>query len=130
MYKYIRLYGHLNDIRTTNEYKPIFRYFNLPNHSLNDVDVTVIVTTSNNNNIRLRTEETYINIFKTRNPSGLFNSSIYRFSVKISPAENSCKLFDYLSRKKIENDSICFCDSRPLLLIYAHPAPNPLHTSY
>jgi len=48
-----------------------FRHFLSNNHSIKDIDVTIITTTVKNPNIRLRTEETYIAKFRTKKPSGL-----------------------------------------------------------
>ena len=66
-----RLYGHLADIKTKNDVKPISRHFTTHAHIKNDIDVTVVTTTPKDNNIRLRTEETFIEYFKTKTPQGL-----------------------------------------------------------
>ncbi|XP_060556022.1 uncharacterized protein LOC132716717 [Ruditapes philippinarum] len=66
-----RLYGHFADIKNANNYKPVSRHYTTHEHNVNDVDVTMLLSTPKNVNIRLRTEETLISIFKTRSPSGL-----------------------------------------------------------
>lgn len=66
-----RLYGHTNDIRAKNEVKPVSRHFSALNHTIDDVDVTILMTTQRDNNIRLRTEETLIDKFNTKSPNGL-----------------------------------------------------------
>jgi hypothetical protein len=64
-----RFYGHLADIRSKNNVKPVSRHFNINGHR--EFDVTIIQTTERNINIRLRTEEVWIRKLKTRTPSGL-----------------------------------------------------------
>jgi len=66
-----RLYGHLADIRTQNQVKPVSKHFTSNNHTKEDMDLTIITQTSKNNNIRLRTEEVYIVKMKTITPHGL-----------------------------------------------------------
>ena len=51
--------------------EPVSRHFTSNNHTVNDVNVTVITTTSQTTNIRLRTEEVWIAILQTREPGGL-----------------------------------------------------------
>ena len=66
-----RIRGHLTDIRAGNNFKPVSRHFTSNNHTVNDVNVTVITTTSQTTNIRLRTEEVWIAILQTREPGSL-----------------------------------------------------------
>lgn len=66
-----RFTGHRADIKSANEYKPVSRHFTSPSHSINDVTITGLMVTENNVNIRLRTEEAWIAILNTTEPSGL-----------------------------------------------------------
>ena len=66
-----RFRAHLTDIRQGNAFKPVSRHFTSYNHSTDDVIATIVTQTSNNVNIRLRTEEVYISIFNSRHPAGL-----------------------------------------------------------
>ena len=66
-----RLYGHTNDIRAGNDVKPVARHFSDAGHTRRDVDVTVLTQTIRNLNYRLRTEESLIHYFKTKQPHGL-----------------------------------------------------------
>ena len=61
-----RICGHLTDIRAGNDFKPVSRHFTSNNHTVNDVNVTAIITTSQTTNIRLRTEEVWIALLQTR----------------------------------------------------------------
>ena len=66
-----RLRGHLFDIRSNNQYKPVSRHFNQERHTLHDVNVTAVTQTTNDANVRLRTEEVWIAKLQTREPKGL-----------------------------------------------------------
>ena len=66
-----RILGHLTDIRAENNFKPVSRHFTSNNHTVNDVNVTVITTPSQTTNIRLRKEEAWIVLLQTREPGGL-----------------------------------------------------------
>jgi len=66
-----RLSGHLNDIKANNLVKPVSKHFLRLGHTNEDMQVTIVTTTSNNINTRLRTEETWIAELRTRTPLGL-----------------------------------------------------------
>ena len=66
-----RIRGHLADIRANNQFKPVARHFTAPNHSPQNLNVTVITQTTSDVNFRLRTEESFIQTLKTREPDGL-----------------------------------------------------------
>ena len=66
-----RIRGHLADIRANNQLKPVSRHFTALNHASNNLRVTVITQTTSDINLRLRTEEAWINTLKTREPEGL-----------------------------------------------------------
>lgn len=66
-----RLYGHINDIRTANNIQLVSKYFSTNNHDVNDVDITVWISTPRNTNICLTMEEAIISKFKSRTPYGL-----------------------------------------------------------
>ena len=66
-----RLRGHLFDIRSNNQYKPVSCHFNQECHTLHDVIVTAVTKTTNDANVRLRTEEVLIVKLQTREPKGL-----------------------------------------------------------
>jgi len=66
-----RLHGYLNDVRLGNTGKPVSRHSIGDDHSLTDIDVTIITTTTKDTNNILRTEETYIAKFRTKQPEGL-----------------------------------------------------------
>ena len=59
-----RFRGHLADIRQGNNVKPVSCHFT-------SVNVTIVAQTTDNLNIRLRTEETWISRLGTKHPSGL-----------------------------------------------------------
>ena len=65
-----RFRAYLTDITQGNTFKLVSRHFTSDNHSTDDVIATIITQTSNNVNIRLRTE-VFINIFNSRHPAGL-----------------------------------------------------------
>lgn len=66
-----RFRGHIADIRQGNNVKPVSRHFTSVNHTTNDVNVTIVAQTTDNLNVRLRTEETWISRLGTKHPSGL-----------------------------------------------------------
>ena len=66
-----RFRAHLTDIKQGNVIKPISRHFTSTNHTADDVLATILMQTTGNINIRLRTEETWIHKLKTRSPQGL-----------------------------------------------------------
>lgn len=66
-----RFYGHKQDIRNNNQYKPVSKHFTSANHSIDDVTVAGICTTVANINTRLRTEEAFIQYLNTQTPWGL-----------------------------------------------------------
>ena len=59
------------DIRSNNQYKPVSRHFNQERHTLHDVNLTAVTLTTNDANVRLRTEEVWIAKLQTREPKGL-----------------------------------------------------------
>ena len=61
-----RIRGHITDIRPGYDTKPVSRHFTTNQHTLNDVSVMVICTTSQNVNIRFRTEEVWICLMHMR----------------------------------------------------------------
>ncbi|CAC5355888.1 unnamed protein product [Mytilus coruscus] len=62
-----RFYGHTTDKRNGNQYKPVFEHFTNNDHNMKDVTITGIKTTVAN--VRLRTEEAYIQFLNTQAPS-------------------------------------------------------------
>ena len=65
-----RLRQHLRDIRLVNEYKTVSVHFNSAGHSLNDV-IMCSLDTSSDLNARLRLEEASIHEMNTAQPQGL-----------------------------------------------------------
>lgn len=66
-----RFRGHLTDIRQGNQVKPVSRHFTSSNHTRHDVNVVIVTQTTNNLNVRLRTEESWISSLNTKYPAGL-----------------------------------------------------------
>ena len=66
-----RIRNHLYDILHGNIEKPVARHFTSPGHNADDVTVIGIATNVNNINRRLRTEDSWIRILRTRQPEGL-----------------------------------------------------------
>ena len=66
-----RMYGHRNDIKSANQFKPVSQHFTLPDHSAKNLNVTPLRMTKQNDNERLRYEEVFIRKFKTLTPNGL-----------------------------------------------------------
>jgi hypothetical protein len=67
-----RFRGHLQDIRENLGYKPVGTHFNLPGHTRNDLRITLLrKTPDNDSNWRKRTEEALIRQFGTSAPKGL-----------------------------------------------------------
>ena len=76
-----RMYGHFADIRSANQHKPVSRHFTSQcnsqsitsqSNSTHNLSITILSKTSNNVNIRLRTEEAFIQFLKTIHPHGLY----------------------------------------------------------
>lgn len=66
-----RMYGHRNDIKNMNQYKPVSQHFTTGEHSERNLNVTPLRMTQQNDNERLRYEEVFIRKFKTLTPNGL-----------------------------------------------------------
>ena len=66
-----RFRAHLTDIRHGNVNKPVSRHFTTDNHTIDDVDAVILTQTNRNINIRLRTEESWIQKLRSRTPNGL-----------------------------------------------------------
>ena len=66
-----RLRGHFMDIKQKNDVKPVSRHFILNDHTQNDVTATIVAQTTNDVNVRLRTEEVWIAKLQTKHPTGL-----------------------------------------------------------
>ena len=66
-----RMRGHLHDIKTANQFKPVSHHFTSANQSINNVTITGLLLTNSNVNVRLRTEESLIALFGTLEPEGL-----------------------------------------------------------
>ncbi len=65
-----RMSGHYSDIRNKKDVSGVSRHFNLPNHSLNNIKITIL-DQERNKNKRLRLEEAWMALLKTRNPLGM-----------------------------------------------------------
>ena len=63
--------AHLTDIRQRNVLKPVSLHFTSTDHSVNNVVATIVTQKTSNINVRLRTEESWINLLQSRQPSGL-----------------------------------------------------------
>ncbi|CAG2235798.1 KIF2_24 [Mytilus edulis] len=63
-----RFRGHLQDINTENNTKPVSKHFTLNGHNKHNVTITGITTTEQNINVRLRTEEALIHRFGSTEP--------------------------------------------------------------
>ena len=66
-----RMYGHRNDIKSGNRYKPVSQHFTSPGHNNSHVNVTPLRRKITNENERLRYEEVFICKFNTLTPNGL-----------------------------------------------------------
>ena len=66
-----RFRAHLTDIRQRNVQKPVALHYTSTDHSANNVVATIVTQTTGDLNLRLRTEETWIQRLKTRLPTGL-----------------------------------------------------------
>ena len=66
-----RMYGHRNDIKSANQFKPVSQHFTQPGHSTTHLNVTPIRMTQQNDNERLRYDEVFIRKFHTLTPNGL-----------------------------------------------------------
>ena len=66
-----RFRGHLADIRQGNNVKPVSRHFTSTNHTRDDVNAIIVAQTTDNLNVRLRTEESWIDTLNIKHPSGL-----------------------------------------------------------
>ena len=66
-----RFRAHLTDIRQENNMKPVSHHFTSNGHNVDDVTATTVTQTTDDINVRLRTEEVWIHIFKSRQPTGL-----------------------------------------------------------
>ena len=66
-----RFRGHLQDINTENNTKPVSKHFTSNGHNKHDVTITGITTTEQNINVRLRTEEALIHRFGSTEPWGM-----------------------------------------------------------
>ena len=64
-----RMYAHLNDISRNDTYKPVSAHFT--QHTIENLVVMALRTSSNGTNDRLRLEDALINNFKSRSPNGL-----------------------------------------------------------
>ena len=65
-----RMYGHRNDIKNANKYKPVSEHFASQGHNNSHVNVTPLRRTSCDENERLRYEEVFIRKFNTLTPHG------------------------------------------------------------
>ena len=66
-----RFRAHLTDIRQGNTAKPVSQHFTSTGHGANHVVATIMTQTTADVNVRLRTEEVWIAIFKSKQPLGL-----------------------------------------------------------
>ena len=66
-----RFRAHLTDIRQENNMKPVSHHFTSNGHNVDHVTATIVTQTTDDINVRLRTEEVWIHIFKSRQPTGL-----------------------------------------------------------
>ena len=66
-----RLRGLIADIIQGNNFKPVSRHFNSGEHTLRDVTACIVAQTTDNINVRLRTEESWIARLQTKHPAGL-----------------------------------------------------------
>ena len=66
-----QLRGHFMDIKQKNDVKPVSRHFILNDHTPNNVTATIVTQTTNDVNVRLRTEEVWIGKLQTKFPTGL-----------------------------------------------------------
>jgi hypothetical protein len=66
-----KFYGHIAEVRSQNNMKPVSSHFNSANHSINDVDVTIIQQSERNVNKRLRLEEVWIKKIHSMSQMGM-----------------------------------------------------------
>ena len=66
-----RFRGHLTDIKQGNHSKPVSRHFTSTDHTTDDVIVIIVAQSTDNVNVRLRTEESWISKLNTKYISGL-----------------------------------------------------------
>ncbi len=66
----IRMSGHFSDIRKKKETSGVSRHFNQPGHTINHIKI-VVLDKERNKNRRLRLEESWMALLKTRSPLGM-----------------------------------------------------------